>query len=169
MTPDNSNDPFVAPQPGPVLHARIGARLRNYFLTGLILVGPLFVTAYLTWSFVTWVDGLVRPLIPPHLRPKVYTPHPVMSADDIRRGTQSTWDAFYSLSNVWQRAQIVKSLRGRLAFLFISKLYRQMYANTGIATDSARMSRSTNWARLLAKPCRKLFVTSPMPELEVPN
>jgi radical SAM superfamily enzyme YgiQ (UPF0313 family) len=108
-------------------------------------------------------------LIPPHLRPKVYTPHPVMSADDIRRGTQSTWDAFYSLSNVWQRAQIVKSLRGRLAFLFISKLYRQMYANTGIATDSARMSRSTNWARLLAKPCRKLFVTSPMPELEVPN
>jgi len=74
MTPDNSNDPFVAPQPGPVLHARIGARLRNYFLSGLILVGPLFVTAYLTWSFVTWVDGLVRPLIPPHLRPETYLP-----------------------------------------------------------------------------------------------
>jgi uncharacterized membrane protein len=60
--------------PTPVLHARIGARIRNYFLTGLILVGPLFVTAYLTWSFITWVDGWVKPLIPPELRPETYLP-----------------------------------------------------------------------------------------------
>jgi hypothetical protein len=39
----------------------------------------------------------------------------------------------------------------------ISKLYRQMYANTGIATDSARINRSATWARLIAKPCQKLF------------
>ena len=31
-------------------------------------------------------------------------------------------------------------LKGRLAFVLISKIYRQMYANTGIATDSARIS-----------------------------
>ena len=31
-------------------------------------------------------------------------------------------------------------MRARLAFVLISKLYRQMYANTGIATDSARVS-----------------------------
>jgi uncharacterized membrane protein len=75
MTADNSTaPPAAAPQSGPVLHARIGARLRNYFLTGLILVGPLFVTAYLTWSFITWVDGLVRPLIPPNFRPETYLP-----------------------------------------------------------------------------------------------
>ena len=29
-----------------------------------------------------------------------------------------------------------------MAFVLISKLYRQMYANTGIATDSARQSRA---------------------------
>jgi uncharacterized membrane protein len=75
MTPDNSPEtPVAAPEPAPVLHHRILARLRNYFLTGLVLVGPLFITAYLTWSFVTWVDGLVRPLIPPHLRPETYLP-----------------------------------------------------------------------------------------------
>jgi len=51
----------------------------------------------------------------------------------------------------------------------ISKLYRQMYANTGIATDSARMARSTRWARWLARPCRRLFVTAPMPHLHVPT
>jgi hypothetical protein len=43
-----------------------------------------------------------------------------------------------------------------------------MYADTGIATDSARVSRSARWARLLAKPCRRLFAGRPMPELQVP-
>ena len=38
-------------------------RLRNYFLTGLVVAGPLLITAYLTWSFVTWVDNLVRPML----------------------------------------------------------------------------------------------------------
>jgi uncharacterized membrane protein len=39
-----------------------GGRIRNYFLTGLVVAGPLAVTAWLIWSFVTWVDDLVRPL-----------------------------------------------------------------------------------------------------------
>ncbi len=107
-------------------------------------------------------------LIPANRRPKVYTPHPVLSPDQIRQGTQYTWDRFYSLPAVWERARIIKSLRGRLAFLLVSKLYRQMYANTGIATDSARVSRSTTWARWLARPCRRLFVAAPMPDLQVP-
>jgi hypothetical protein len=54
-----------------------------------------------------------------------------------------------------------------LAFLLISKLYRQMYANTGIAIDSARVTRSVRWARWLAKPCRMLFAARPMPHLQV--
>jgi hypothetical protein len=32
-------------------------------------------------------------------------------------------------------------VRGRLAFVLVSNFYRQMYANTGIATDSARVAR----------------------------
>jgi hypothetical protein len=108
-------------------------------------------------------------LIPPSQRPKVYTPHPSLSPEEIRRGTQSTWDRFYSIPAIWERAKVVKSLKSRLLFLLISKLYRQMYANTGIATDSARVTRSTQWARWLARPCRKLFVTTPMPDLQVPN
>ena len=53
--------------------------------------------------------------------------------------------------------------------MLISKLYRQMYANTGIATDSARVKRSTRWARWLGKPCRRLFLAKPMPELQIPR
>jgi len=55
-----------------------------------------------------------------------------------------------------------------LAFVLISKIYRQMYADTGIATDSARVAWSARWARWLAKPCRRLFAAKPMPGLQVP-
>jgi radical SAM superfamily enzyme YgiQ (UPF0313 family) len=110
-----------------------------------------------------------RWLIPERLRPKVYWPHPVMSAEEIRRRTQFVWDRFYSLKLIWKRSSFIKSLRNRLAFVLISKVYLQMYANTGMATDSARVARSVRWARWMAKPCRYLFSARPMPQLEVPN
>jgi len=108
-------------------------------------------------------------LIPRAHRPKVFSHHPVMSAEEIRRCTQSVWDRFYSLGFIWKRSRFVKSLRGRLTFILISKIYRQMYADTGIATDSARVARSARWARWLAKPCRYLFSARPMPELQMPK
>jgi hypothetical protein len=40
-----------------------------------------------------------------------------------------------------------------------------MYANTGIATDSARVNRANRWARLIARPCRWLFVARPLPHV----
>ena len=43
-------------------------RLRNYFLTGLIVCAPLAITAYLAWSFIGWVDGWVKPYIPAALQ-----------------------------------------------------------------------------------------------------
>ena len=97
-------------------------------------------------------------LIPQAQRPKVYAPHPVMTADEIRARTQAVWDRFYSLPRIWARSRCTPTLRARLAFVLISKLYRQMYANTGIATDSARVSRANRWARVIARPCRRLFV-----------
>jgi uncharacterized membrane protein len=61
----------VAPQ------TSIAGRIRNYFLTGLVVAGPLAVTAWLIWTIVTWVDGLVRPFIPPSYRPETYLPWPI--------------------------------------------------------------------------------------------
>ena len=107
-------------------------------------------------------------LIPQAQRPKVYTPHPVMSGDEIRARTQAVWDTFYSLPRVWARSRCLISFRSRVAFVLISKLYRQMYANTGIATDSARVNRANRWARLIAGPCRRLFAAKPMPDLPMP-
>ena len=107
-------------------------------------------------------------LIPQEDRPKIYTPHPVMSPDEIRQRTQAVWDRFYSLHKIWRRSRILQKWRSRLAFVLISKLYRQMYANTGITTDSARHQRSVRIVRWMAPPCRRLFSGAPMPQLKVP-
>ena len=108
-------------------------------------------------------------LIPKGKQPKVYVPHPVMSPDEIRERTQAVWDRFYSWKNIWERSSCVETLKSRIAFVLISKLYRQMYANTGIATDSARINRSATWARWIAKPCQRLFSAPPMPDLQIPR
>ncbi|MEN3930885.1 DUF502 domain-containing protein [Microvirga sp. W0021] len=47
-------------------------RLHSYFLTGLIIAGPLAITAYISWWFVTWVDGWVKPFIPLRYLPETY-------------------------------------------------------------------------------------------------
>jgi len=57
--------------------AGVMGRIRNYFLTGLIVAGPLAVTIWLIWSFVSWVDSFITPLIPPAYRPETYLPWPI--------------------------------------------------------------------------------------------
>lgn len=49
-------------------------RLRNYFLTGFIVVAPLTITVYLIWTFVKWVDGWIIPYIPSVYNPETYLP-----------------------------------------------------------------------------------------------
>ena len=71
----NDNDGSVRPsgalaKPAPGMMSRI----RNYFLTGLIVAGPVAVTLWLIWWFVTVVDNLVRPFIPVAYRPETYLP-----------------------------------------------------------------------------------------------
>src|SRR6266542_2202885 len=100
-------------------------------------------------------------LIPEDRRPKLYASHPTLSLEEIRVRTQGAWDQFYSWRRIWARSSVVRSLKYRIAFVLVSKLYRQMYANTGIATDSARVHRSALWARWIGMACRRLFVGSP--------
>jgi hypothetical protein len=92
-----------------------------------------------------------------------------MTPDELRMRTQRVWDRFYALPLVWQRSNFLKGLRSRVAFVIVSKLYRQMYANTGIATDSARVRRSALWARWLARFAHRLFAAAPMPALREPR
>ena len=74
MTP-RDDLPTIEPSASPPeVHSGLMSRLRNYFLTGLVVAGPVAITLYLTWWFVTWVDGLVRPFVPLSYRPESYLP-----------------------------------------------------------------------------------------------
>jgi uncharacterized membrane protein len=55
----------------------LGARLRNYFLTGLVIVGPVTITLYATWYVINAVDTWVKPYIPSIYNPEYYLPFSV--------------------------------------------------------------------------------------------
>ncbi len=107
-------------------------------------------------------------LIPTATRPKMFTPHPSMSSGEISDRTQKVWDRFYDWSSIWQRSACTPTLKARVAFMLLSKLYRQMYAGTGISTDSARRKKSKKWARFIVKQTSRIFKSAPMPELKSP-
>ena len=54
--------------------SHLGARLRGYFLTGLIVVGPVAITIYVVWWFINLVDAWVKPIIPRAYLPETYLP-----------------------------------------------------------------------------------------------
>ncbi len=47
-------------------------RVRNNFLTGLIICAPIAITIWLTWSFIRWADSWVKPYIPMQINPDSY-------------------------------------------------------------------------------------------------
>src|SRR6201992_1236293 len=74
MSAENTPTPPEPATPPAETQTGVMGRLRNYFLTGLVVAGPVAITLYLTWWFVTWVDGLVRPFVPSAYRPETYLP-----------------------------------------------------------------------------------------------
>jgi len=69
------------PEPSVAEQTRRGGggmhRLRNYFLTGLVIAAPLFLTVYITWAFIVWIDSWVTPFIPAAYSPDTYLPFKV--------------------------------------------------------------------------------------------
>jgi uncharacterized membrane protein len=60
-----------------VAHHRFGARLRNYFLTGLLIVGPVTITVYIIWWFINLTDAWLKPFVPKVYLPETYLPFAV--------------------------------------------------------------------------------------------
>lgn len=48
--------------------------LTNWFLTGLVIAGPIGITLYVAWWVVGLVDSFVKPLIPAAYNPDTYLP-----------------------------------------------------------------------------------------------
>lgn len=63
-----------APAPSPIRRMGLGARLRAYFLTGILVTAPVGITFYVAWAFIKAVDRTVTPLIPEAYNPETYLP-----------------------------------------------------------------------------------------------
>ncbi len=50
------------------------AKLRAYFLAGILITAPISITFYLAWLFIDFVDSKVTPLIPVKYNPESYLP-----------------------------------------------------------------------------------------------
>lgn len=53
---------------------RLGSRLRNYFLAGIIIVGPIAATIYLINWVIQLADQHIKPLVPAVYLPETYLP-----------------------------------------------------------------------------------------------
>ena len=54
--------------------ARIGSRIRNYFLAGIITVGPIAATILLIQWVISLADAYIKPLVPAAYLPETYLP-----------------------------------------------------------------------------------------------
>lgn len=59
------------------LRPSFSERLRAYFIAGLLIAGPISLTFYLAWVFVSWIDGWVATLLPAKYNPSAWLPFPV--------------------------------------------------------------------------------------------
>ncbi|MFT5181363.1 MAG: putative membrane protein [Alphaproteobacteria bacterium] len=50
------------------------ARMRGYFLAGLLVVAPVGITFWLSWLVLSFIDTRVTPLIPEAYNPNTYVP-----------------------------------------------------------------------------------------------
>lgn len=47
---------------------KLGAKLKAYLFTGILVTAPVGMTFYLAYKLIVWVDGFVGKLIPPHYK-----------------------------------------------------------------------------------------------------
>lgn len=48
----------------PVPRATVIGRLRAYFFAGMLVTAPAAITFYMAWLLITWIDSLVKGLLP---------------------------------------------------------------------------------------------------------
>lgn len=104
-------------------HQSFGRRLTSYFLTGLVIAGPIGITLYIAWWIIGVVDDFVKPLIPPQYHPDTYLPISVPGFGLLVAATAVMLLGFLTANLVGRSLlQIGESLFSRLPM--ISTLYR---------------------------------------------
>lgn len=74
--------PFDTPPPK---RPGLLTRLRNSFLTGIVVIAPVGLTVWLIWTVVGWVDGFVWPFVPDAYQPNALLNRWMTNGDGVRR------------------------------------------------------------------------------------
>ena len=104
-------------------------RLRTYFLTGIIVTGPIGITGYLVWLIITFIDNRITPLIPDRYNPEFYLPFNIPGLGLVIVLIGLTLVGFVSIhflgrtffrigENLVNRMPIVRSVYGALKQIF---------------------------------------------------
>ena len=72
MSDENEPNRPVLLKPAP--RSAFWARLRNNFLTGIVIFAPISITIYLVWLFLNFVDSWVLNYVPKAYNPSEYLP-----------------------------------------------------------------------------------------------
>lgn len=113
------------------------ARVRNYFLTGLIVTGPIALTIYITWTMVSWVDSLVRPLIPAAYSPERFLPTGVPGSGLVIAFVGLTLLGFLAANLVGRTlVELGETLLGRMPIVraiyrSLKQVFETLFADTG--------------------------------------
>ena len=137
VPPVPPDDPPSDPAKPVSIHHGMVVRLRNYFLTGLVLVGPAYITISLTWWFINWVDDLVRPFIPIAYRPDTYLPVKIPGTGLIIALTALTLLGFLTANfvgrklveageNILNRMPVVRPI-----YKSLKQIFETLFANGG--------------------------------------
>ena len=113
----------------------IFARLRNYFITGIVVLVPIGITLYLTKFFIS----ISSKLIPYNLNPNNYLPYAIPGLEILLSVIFITFIGGISLSFIGKRIlKFVNDLFKRIPIL------RTIYSALGQMTESLAPNKSNN-------------------------
>jgi len=144
--------PAVTRPPTPKhLRAGLGARLRNYFLAGVLVTAPIGITIWVTWNLIGYIDDRVTPLIPPHWNPETYLPFSVPGLGLIFSVVVLTFVGFLAAGLVGR----VMMSWGEAAMARVP-VVRSVYGATKQIFETVLAERSTAFRQvcLIEYPCR---------------
>jgi uncharacterized membrane protein len=132
-----TKQPDSAPSTNPVnllpetlgFHASVIARLRAYFLAGVLITAPIGITIYLAWQFIRYVDTTLTPLLPDRYNPATYLPFSIPGLGVIMAIVGLTLIGFFTAGfvgrflirvseGVLSRMPVVRGLYGAIKQIF---------------------------------------------------
>lgn len=126
-------------------HLRVGlaARLRNYFLAGVLVTAPVSITIWISWNLIGYIDSRVTPLIPPGWNPETYLPFGIPGLGVIAMVTVLTVIGFITAGLVGRMI-----MRGGEALLARVPVVRSLYGGTKQLFETVLAQKSKAFRRV---------------------